>query len=190
MYALLRSRTRSQAGFGMIELLLAMTVLSVGVLATFAMFQSSTVQIKRASTVATAGALADTEIENYRAVKYETIGLPDTAVTGADATYKGDSAYRAVSNPVNALDSSVVVAACPATPCTSSVPTKTLTGADGKSYRVDTYITWQKPASADNGGGVSYQGRPVKLVTVVVRDSARPHTYARAASTFDESTGS
>jgi hypothetical protein len=56
-----------------------------------------------------------------------------------------------------------------------------VTGADRKSYRVDTYILTTTPAN----------GRPLKVVTVVVRDgqklSARP--YARVTSTFDASTG-
>ncbi len=168
----------------MVELVCAMGIMSVGILALYAMFESGTVQIKRASTVSTAAALADSEMENYRAVKYETIGLAETAVNGADSTYKGDSAYRAVSSPLNQVNSAVVVAACPATPCTTSVPTKTMTGADGKSYRVDTYITWQAVQSSTGTAG-----RNVKLVTLVVRDAAKPRVYARVASSFDESTG-
>jgi hypothetical protein len=60
------------------------------------------------------------------------------------------------------------------------VPVQTLTGADGESYRVDTYITWQVVGS----------GRGVKLVTIVVRDGDDVNkTWARTASSFDESTG-
>ena len=56
-----------------------------------------------------------------------------------------------------------------------------MTGADRKSYRVDTYIVLTTPAN----------GRALKAITVVVRDgntlNARP--YARITSTFDPSTG-
>ena len=169
----------------MVELLCAMTVMSVGILAIYAMFQSSSVQIKRASTISTAAALADSQMENFRAVRYETIGLVDADVAAADATYTGDTAYRPISSPVNGTNSTVVVAACPATPCTDSEPTRQVTGADGKAYRVDTYITWQ---AVQNTSGTA--GRNVKLVTLVVRDPANGRVYARVASSFDLSTGS
>ncbi len=234
----------------MIELVAAMTIMSIGILAVFAMFQSGMVQIKRASTVSTAAALADSEMEGYRAIKYEGIGLADSEVLAADATYKGDRAYRddagttlaaaitstsatsisvssaaafpatgqfriqidselmfvtagagtttwtvvraasgttAATHTVGAtvtLKARVDVAKCGTTPCTNSVPTETVTGADGRSYRVDTYMTWQV---ATNQSGTP--GRNVKLVTLVVRDAATLKVFARVASSFDESTG-
>ena len=58
---------------------------------------------------------------------------------------------------------------------------RAVTGADRHRYRVDTYIVQQSPPS----------GRPLKLVTVVVRDYLNPslRPYARQSSTFDQSTG-
>jgi hypothetical protein len=70
-------------------------------------------------------------------------------------------------------------------------------GADRKSYRVDTYVVWTCSAGSVSGTAAAPQcvsassGRPVKKVTVVVRNglslSARP--FARVSSTFDASTG-
>ena len=51
----------------MIELLIAMSIMSIGILAVFALFQTGMVTIRRASTVSTAAALADSEMEDYRA---------------------------------------------------------------------------------------------------------------------------
>jgi Tfp pilus assembly protein PilV len=165
---------RDEGGFGLIELLIAMTVLVVGIMALFAMFESGIRQIKRASTVTTAAALADAEMENYRAIRYSEIGLDDTQVLGAVTPYSSDPAYQ--SNASNR----VVLSVCGTSPCTNNVPVQTLTGADGDSYRVDTYITWQVVGS----------GRGVKLVTIVVRDADDvTKTWARTASSFDESTG-
>jgi prepilin-type N-terminal cleavage/methylation domain-containing protein len=241
---------RQQAGFGMIELVAAMSVMSVGILAVFAMLQSGMVQIKRASTVSTAAALADSEMESYRAIRYSGIGLADSEVLAADATHKADAAYRgdatttlaaaitttsATSISVSSgaafpatghfriqidsefmfvtagagtttwtvvraasgttaathaagatvtLKARVDVAKCGSTPCTNSVPTETVTGADGRSYRIDTYMTWQV---ATNQSGTP--GRNLKLVTLVIRDSSDGRVYARVASSFDESTG-
>lgn len=165
---------RDEGGFGLIELLIAMTVLAVGILAIFAMFESGIRHITRASTVTTAGALADAEMENYRAIRYNAIGLPDDLVLAAPTPYALDPAYELLE------ENRVVVDACGSSPCTTNVPVQTLPGADGRSYRVDTYITW------DVVGG----GREVKLVTIVVRDADDvTKTWARTASAFDKSTG-
>jgi Tfp pilus assembly protein PilV len=229
-----------------------MVVLAVGVLAVFAMFQSSLVQIRRAANVSTAAALADTEMERFRAVKYSVIGLDDAHVAAADSIYTGHAAYRADTAPATTLAAttsatatSITVAsaagfpsaapyyvkvgseimlvedgagtttwtvkrgqqntvaaaqaagasvvqkqrvhlnACGTAPCTTTTPTRTATGADGKSYRIDTYMTWDTPV---NTGGTT--GRNTKLVTLVVRDATIPSkVYARVSSSFDESTG-
>ena len=178
---------RHEAGFGMVELLCAMGILSVGILAVFALFQAGVVNVKRASTITTAAALADTEMERFRALKYSTLGLAQVDVDPIPTSdpYKNDPAWRAISSPLNQLNSTVVVAKCPATPCTDALPTRTATGADGKSYRVDTYMTWH---AVQNASGTP--GRNVKLITIVVRDTQTPtRVWARATSSFDESTG-
>ena len=178
---------RREAGFGMVELVAALAILAVGILAVFGLFEVGVVTLKRASTITTAAALADTEMERFRAVKYSTLGLAQVdvdAIPSGDA-YKNDPAWKPISSPANALNSTVVVAKCPASPCTEAVPTRTATGADGKTYRVDTYMTWH---SVENASGT--KGRHVKLVTIVVRDAQNPSkVWARSTSAFDESTG-
>jgi prepilin-type N-terminal cleavage/methylation domain-containing protein len=176
---------RDEAGFGMIELVCAMTIMSIGVMALFAMFQTGMTAVKRASYVSTAAAIADSEMEGYRAIKYEAIGLGQTAVQSADSTYTSSTAYKAISSPANQTNSTVVVTPCGSSPCTNSVPTKTVTGADNRTYRVDTFISWK---AITNSTGTA--GRDTKLVTVIVRDSTTLRTYARVSSTFDLSTGS
>jgi prepilin-type N-terminal cleavage/methylation domain-containing protein len=250
----LRRRASSQDGFGMIELLAAISILVIGLMAVFAMFQAGLLQIRRASTMTTAAALAATEMEKYRAIKYESLGLDDADVAGADATYTADSAHRADTGPTTTLaapmtaeqESAAVVSAagfptvapflvkidselvlvsagagttawtvkraqmgtaaathsagaavthkqrvhlvqCGTQPCTDSVPTKTAFGADGKNYRIDTYITWH---TVTNSATPTSSGRVLKLITIVVRDALVPSkTWARVSSAFDESTG-
>ena len=259
--AILDTPARREHGFGMIELLASMTVMLIGIFAVFAVFQAGIVQIRRASTITTAAAVADSEMEKFRAVRYDSIGLADSDIAAADATYRSDSAYKADTSPTTTLASAMTtsqltisvasasgfpsaapflvkidselilvsggggtttwtvrenvtgqpsvgrgylgttatahsagaavvqiqrvnVTKCGTPPCTSSMPTKTTTGADGRSYRVDTYITWKQISSA------STTGRLLKLVTVVVRDSASPYRrWTRLTSSFDESTG-
>jgi len=169
------ARSREEGGFGLIELLIAMTVMLVGVVAIFAMFESGIRQLTRASNVTTAAALADSEMENYRAVKFDVIGMTQAALDAADPSYTGDTAYRA--GGTNQPNEAVTLGS------SSYSPVQTLTGADGRSYRVDTYITW---ASVQVSGG-TFSGRAVKQVTIAVsRDGSE---LARVTSSFDQSTG-
>jgi Tfp pilus assembly protein PilV len=173
-------RARAEDGFGMLELVLAMTMLVVGVFAVFGMFSSGVLTIKRASTISTASVLADAQMENFRAVRYETIAMTSASVTGADTTYKTDSAYKAPGT--NLVNEAVTATGA------SYLPTQTVTGADNEQYRVDTYITWIPIA---NGGSPSTAGRNVKLVTIVVRDTDSPYrVWSRVSSSFDQATGS
>ncbi|MEK6274099.1 MAG: hypothetical protein AABM30_02030 [Actinomycetota bacterium] len=164
----MRSRLRKNDGFGLVELLMAMTMLNIGLLAVVAAFSSGIVSLNRASRVTTAAVLADGQMELYRAITYTSIHL-DPASVPTVAPYTTDSAYNA----------SQITASCPGLPdeCNAS---RQAPGADGKSYRVDTYIVSTTPTG----------GRAVKRVTVVVRDYTKlSFVYARQVSTFDQSTG-
>jgi Tfp pilus assembly protein PilV len=162
-------RLRKEEGFGLVELLIALTLLNIGILAIVAAFNSGIVSLHRASRVSTATALADTQMELYRAITYSSIRLDTAAVAAADSTYTSDVAWNA----------SMVTGTCSGVPNECN-PSRVATGADGRSYRVDTYIVQHTPTG----------GRAVKLVTVVVRDAANlTTTFARQASAFDVATG-
>ena len=171
-------RLRSEAGFGLIELLMAMVILNIGILAIVAAFSSSQLALTRASKISTASALADSQMELFRAIKYDAIALDSTTLGSVDNTYKCDVALGASCPNVT---SGEVTTTCGSPLPNYCNPSRSVTGADRKNYRVDTYITTTTPTN----------GRSVKLVTVVVRDSrnlsGRP--LARVGSTFDQSTG-
>jgi type II secretory pathway pseudopilin PulG len=174
-----RARLRAEQGFGLIELLMAMVMLNIGILAIVASFNSGLLAISRASRATTAAALADSQMELYRALTYPVIGLDSTSLAAVDNTYKCDAALGASCPNSTAGE---VTATCSGSPLPNEcIPSRAATGADHKRYRVDTYITTTTPTG----------GRAVKVVTVVVRNgtalSARP--LARLASTFDQSTG-
>jgi type II secretory pathway pseudopilin PulG len=174
-----RVRLRSDDGFGLIELLMAMVMLNIGILAIVAAFNSGIFALNRASRISTAAALADSQMEVYRAITYNAIGLDSTSVGSVDNTYKCDSALGGACP--NSTSGEVTRTDCASPLPNECIPSRTVTGADHKSYRVDTYIVYTTPTN----------GRQLKSVTIVVRNgsalSARP--YARVTSTFDPSTG-
>lgn len=167
---------RGQQGFGLVELMVSLTVLVVGILATFGAFEASLLHLHRASTVTTASAVGEQEIESYRALRYDRVALDQASLlaAAADTTYTSDPACAGVCTAAGAAAGQSVAVASGGSPAIT-----TRSGADGKSYRVDTYVTWQPVAG----------GRTVKKVTVVVRDRVTRKAWARIVSSFDLSTG-
>jgi len=172
------ARLREQGGFGLVELLVAMTMLNVGLLAIVAAFSSSSVAVRRASRISTAATMADQQMEVYRGLTWSTIALDTTSVGSTDSTYRCDVTLgTSCPNATTGL----VTAGSPT--CTSSLgnclPSQSKIGPDNVTYRVDTYITLTSTAS----------GRSTKQVTVVVRDPlSLTTTYVRESSTFDQAT--
>jgi type II secretory pathway pseudopilin PulG len=186
-----RVRLRCEQGFGLIELLMAMVMLNIGILAIVAAFNSGILTLNRASRTSTAAALADAQMEVYRALPYASIALDGTSVGGVDATYKADSALASCTGYPNTT-SCLVTTSCSGSPvaneCSPSRSVLPPSSPDRKKYRVDTYIILSTSTTTPP---TPPTGRPVKIVTVVVRDPsnlpARP--FVRESSTFDESTG-
>jgi Tfp pilus assembly protein PilV len=171
----LRSRFRSEAGFGLVEILIALTLLNVALLTMLAAFESGVVAIRRASHISTAATLADIRMELYRSLPYAAIGLDTSAAL--DGTYTGDPSYTA---PINSTSPS-----CTGNAAQQCLPIQNIARTDPASpdhhnYRVDAYIGYTTPAG----------GRQLKQVTVVVRDGDNlAKTLARETSTFDPSSG-
>ncbi len=182
-------RVRSEEGFGLIELMMAMLMLNIGILAIVASFNSGAVALKRASHVSTASALADQQMEAYRALLYSQIGFDTSRMSGFDNTYKCDSVLGpSCPNTVTPDDDSHIDGMVPHySTCGSAnqcLPTRTVSGGtspDGYPYRIDSYILY---ATQTNG-------RQLKQITVVVRDGNTPtKSFARLTSTFDQTISS
>jgi len=79
------ARVREEAGVGLVELLVAMTVMAIGIFALVAGFSSGFGAINRASKVSTAGTLADQQMEDFRRGAWESVAsIAGTPITGAD----------------------------------------------------------------------------------------------------------
>ena len=165
---------RSQeGGFGLVELLIALTVLNIAILAIFATFNAGTLSIRRAAQTSTGETLAEMQIERYRALPYDSVGLDATLLAGLDGTHTGDADAWSGGAQVTAGSCTTTAAEC--MPVQASV-----TGPDNRSYRIDSYVTAPTPPAG---------GRAVKQVTVAVRSVTTDKLLARITSTFDKSTG-
>ena len=140
----LAARLRGEEGFGLIELLIAMLVMALGIMAIVAGFSSGMVALGNASRTGTAGTLADKQMEAYRALPYANIALTARpSPRDRDATYTGD---RRTTRRQPAADATAASwhRAVARRPC---MPVQTpASGLDARptarSYRLDTYIAW------------------------------------------------
>jgi Tfp pilus assembly protein PilV len=176
-------RARDESGFGMLELLMAMVMLNVGILAIVAAFSSGSTALARASRISTASALANKQMEVYRGLRYDKIAFVSSEWSSAlaDSLYTADTVYQAnMASPVPPKALVSTVTSCPTeVPATACDPSYAVTGSDQRSYRIDTYLYFDTPTS----------GIQLKTVTVVVRNGDDPaRTFSRVSSTFDPST--
>jgi type II secretory pathway pseudopilin PulG len=180
-------RAQNEAGFGLIELLIAMTMLNIGILALIATFSAGSAALKRASKLSNAATLADTQMELFRGMKYTSIVQDTTEWNSAvaDTSWTADSVYQNnMMTPIvapKALVGTTTGGVCSGSPVPIACdPSRVVTGADGRSYRIDTYLYYDQPTG----------GNQLKVITVVVRDAAQTNrSLARVSSTFDTSTG-
>jgi type II secretory pathway pseudopilin PulG len=167
------ARLRSERGMGLIELLIAMTVLQIAIFAIFAMMQAGALSILRSSRVSAATATGERQLELYRGLLYRDLGLNTSLST--DSLHQSDAEWNGGSQVTPA-----------STWCTTTRPEctpqqDTVAGPDGNNYRVDSYVRTVTVAS----------GRDVKRVTVVVRraDDLSAAPLARLTHSFDLATG-
>jgi Tfp pilus assembly protein PilV len=171
----------SEAGISLIEVLIAMVVMSLGIGAIVMGFSSGIVTVGRAAKASTAGAIADKQMETLRGLSFSSLF---TAASPMDGTYTGDSAYDATWK---------ITGTCSQAYCAT-------TQTPSSNYRIDTYIKWKCIPGSNLGGTVTaptcsttasgVTSRAFKLVTLVVRDAATPtKTLFRESSTFDQATG-
>jgi type II secretory pathway pseudopilin PulG len=165
---------------GLVELLAAMTILTIALLALLAGYGSAFVSLRLSSQKTTASELANAQLELYRALPYANIGLDAATVddigddSGPDynALYSEDpaldgaidtSGVQAPSGTVN----DVAIQNCSSTvlPSQACLPVQTVTGNDHHQYDIYSYVVDIQAESTTTG--VSWTER---IVTVVIRN--------------------
>jgi prepilin-type N-terminal cleavage/methylation domain-containing protein len=182
----LRARATGDDGFGLVELLIAMTMLSVAVGALLTVFVSSAVSLRRAGQKGTALTLADTQMEKYRTRTFTAVRIDGTLIP-ASGTYvtanSTDSTIPPSTNQAVAGQNGDEACASGAGEPAACLPVQSVTGPDGHTYRVDTYVNY-----VNNDSTLSIRtpasGLTLKRVTVVVRDGTTGSIMARESSAF------
>ncbi len=184
-------RLRGQSGFGLIELLMAMVMLNIGLLAVVAAFTSGMWGLARAGNISTAAALGDQQMDLYRELPIACIYISSPPTSG---NYAGDTADYSTSYQVT-TGATGLNAPCNLSPLptNSTSPNRTgVVGSDRHKYEVDTYINYRCsdlsiPTGTSPGTCAQTAGGLVTLVTVVVRDNRTGKYLNRQSSTFDPS---
>ncbi|HZO34145.1 MAG TPA: type II secretion system protein [Gaiellaceae bacterium] len=182
-------RLREESGQGLLELLAAIAILSIGVASLLTLLAAGAVSLQRSQRDGTALTVAEGQLELYRGVAYPYIRLSATALAAVPGSSvymtanASDSTIPSGASSSQVLDTTSGNQACTTDDAALCAPVQTVTGPDHHSYEIDTYITQcpdagltSCPPSAD----------PVKQVFVVVRDAAKSTLpiVAREGSTF------
>jgi len=180
-----KTRVQSEAGFGLIELLIAMVVLNIGILAMVAAFNSGIVSLARSSHVTTASALADQQMELYRALTYGCIYL---TAAGTSPYWTGDTTFN-VGTTYTTTCASPPTKGSGSYALDSKAAVQNVVGADGHRYELDTYVIQCAAGNVTPCFLPAGSGPNVKRVSIAVHDTLTGHVWAREQSTFDQSTG-
>jgi prepilin-type N-terminal cleavage/methylation domain-containing protein len=211
-------RLRDPGGFGLIELTIALSILAIATVALTGVFVASHLTLRRASQSDAAAVLSDQLLERFRAQTWDNIALNGSQVSPL-MSQTATNQYNDSTSPLHdsylpsalqqditdqlgllAADGSVVA------PCTGSPepltcnPQQTEVGPDGKSYQLDTYVTWgcpnettqtlggvmSAPTCTDSSTSNVLPNAQVKVVTIVVRDATTGLSIYRSSTAFDK----
>jgi type II secretory pathway pseudopilin PulG len=178
-------RAADDGGFGMVEMLIALTILTVAIASLMTVFTASALSLRRAGQKGTALVLADTQMELYRTKGFTNVRIDGTLIptTGTYVTaHTSDSTIPPSTGQALAGQNGDDTCSTTNEP-SDCLPVQTVTGPDKRTYRVDTYVNY-----VNNDSTLSIRtpasGLTLKRVTVVVRDGSTGTIIAREQSAF------
>ena len=159
------ARFRDESGMGLVELTIAMFLLTVALLALAAGYDSAAISVHNADKKTVAAKIAASQIELYQSLKVSLVGLDATTLTNTktsgngsyDATYVSDEAALSPSGTDHTITCSDPTAA-------QCKPVQTVTGSDNRQYKVETFV---RDVTNPNASGTWNE----RYVTVLVRDN-------------------
>lgn len=168
---LLRRRLRAETGSMLIELMIALTFLTVAVGALLSVYTASAFSLQHTSIEGNALAMVDQRMEEFKTMPFSDLALNSATIPGATDAYVNSPPSSLTTAQRAGITSSQVTGG-------SAAATQLVTGPDKRVYRVDTYVY---AATPPNGRGVVQLTVDARLVTNGVAGSIR----AQVATAFD-----
>jgi Tfp pilus assembly protein PilV len=151
------SRAHSEEGFLMVELVAAVLILTVALLALIGAYSLGYFAVNSSGATTQAGLLANNQLELYASLPYSSIGLDPTTLASVKST---DPNYNTDETALPGSGTDVTISGCGSSAQCS--PIQTITAGDHHSYKVETFIRMLSNPSAVS--------RSEKIITVIVRD--------------------
>jgi hypothetical protein len=154
------ARLRNEDGFLLVELIAATVIITVALLALLGAYDQAWFSLHSGAKNSSAGIIANNQLELYASLSYSSIGLDATTLTSTKAS---DSNYSTDESGLSGTGTDVTISSCGSTP--QCEPVQTVTGGDGHSYKLETFI--RSMANPSRPSATSWNE---KVVTVIVRD--------------------
>jgi Tfp pilus assembly protein PilV len=157
-------RLRDEAGMGLVELTIAMFMLTIALLALAAGYDSAAISVHNADKKTVAAKLAASQIELYQSLKVSLIGLDQTTLSNiqaAGSSVPGASDYVNDEAGLSPRGSDHTIASCGTTPQCS--PIQDVAGPENHPYRIETFVR-----DVVNSGATGTWNE--RWVTIIVRD--------------------
>jgi len=169
------ARLRDEAGMGLVELTVAMFVLTTALLALAAGYESAAISVRNADKKTVAAKIAASQIELYQSLKVSLVGLDATNL--ANTKTSGNAAYNAtyVSDEAglspSGTDHTITCTDARAAQC---IPVQPVTGSDNHQYTLETFVRdVANPNVTCSSPPCTWNER---YVTVIVRDATATGT--------------
>jgi type II secretory pathway pseudopilin PulG len=157
-------RLRDESGLGLVELIIAMFMLTVALLALSAGYDSAAVSVHNADKKTVAAKLASSQLELYQSLKPSLIGLDQatlTSIQAAGSAVPGAADYVSDGGNLSPRGTDHTIGSCGSTP--QCLPIQDVTGPENHPYRIETFIR-----DVVNTGATGTWNE--RYVTVTVRD--------------------
>jgi Tfp pilus assembly protein PilE len=155
----MRTRAHNEDGFLLIELIAAVLIITIALLALIGAYSFGYFAISSSGKTVSAGLLANNQLELYSSLPYSSVGLDATTLTSVKST---DANYSTDESALPGSGTDATISNCGNNAQCS--PVQTLTGPDHKSYKVETFIRLL--------ANPSISGRNEKVITVIVRNAS------------------
>lgn len=163
------ARLRDESGMGLVELTIAMFMLTIALLALAAGYDSAAISVHNADKKTVAAKIAASQIELYQSLKVSLVGLDATNLTNTqtsgnasyDATYVSDETGLSPSGTDHTIT-------CTDPRAPQCLPVQTVTGPDNRQYKLETFV--RDVANSTAGGHCANCAWNERYVTVIVRD--------------------